>query len=53
MSLNMKAITLSTEDGLFEGQIDFIVADKDVLYKLIGRLRNIDGIQEVGRVDIK
>ncbi|MBQ8070795.1 MAG: bifunctional (p)ppGpp synthetase/guanosine-3',5'-bis(diphosphate) 3'-pyrophosphohydrolase [Bacteroidales bacterium] len=53
MVMNMKAISLSTKDGIFEGQIDLNVADKDILYKLIGRLRQIDGIQEVGRVDIR
>ena len=53
MVMNMKAISLSTKDGIFEGQIDLSVADKDILYKLIGRLRQIDGIQEVGRVDIR
>ena len=52
MGVNMRRLSLSTEEGIFEGFIDMYVSGKDVLEKMIKKLESIDGIQNVVRTDI-
>ena len=52
MSLNMRRLSLSTEEGIFSGYIDLEVSRKETLELIMERLRNVDGIQSVARTDI-
>lgn len=52
MSVNMRRLNLNTDGGIFEGSIDLLVEDKDVLDKMLDNLRRIKGIQSVMRTDL-
>lgn len=52
MEVNMRRIDLGTEGEIFDGHIDLLVQDKNVLEDLINKLSNINGIQSVMRTDI-
>ncbi len=52
LEVNMKNITLNSErDGFFEGKIVLQVSDLGMLEQLIGRLKAIEGVLEVTRLD--
>ncbi len=52
MNVNMRTISLTTEDGVFQGYIDLYVQDKNDLEKLIRRLKRVEGIRSVIRTDL-
>ena len=51
MKVNMRSITVDSNDGFFEGQIMVFVNDTDHLTKLIQRLRRVNGVLQVERFD--
>ena len=48
---NMKSLNFDTNDGVFEGKIMLYVYDKIQLEKIIKKLRNINGIEKVVRIE--
>ncbi|MBQ7195398.1 MAG: bifunctional (p)ppGpp synthetase/guanosine-3',5'-bis(diphosphate) 3'-pyrophosphohydrolase [Bacteroidales bacterium] len=52
MSVNMQKLDLGCEGGIFEGHIEMLIHDKDVLEALIDKLSGIEGIQSVIRKEI-
>ena len=52
MNANMRQLSLSAEDGIFEGYIDLYVNSKDVLERIIRKLSTIEGIESVSRIDL-
>ncbi|MGO4905950.1 RelA/SpoT family protein [Flavobacterium sp. W20_MBD1_R3] len=50
MNVNIQSISLSTEAGIFHGQIAVIVRNNTILKKLINNIKKIDGIDKVTRV---
>ncbi len=52
MGINMRRLNLNTDGGIFEGDIDLLVHDRDVLETMIKRLQNIKGIQSVMRTEL-
>ena len=50
LSINIKAIAFSVDDGLFTGQLTIEVADKVGLTDTINNIKNIAGISRVNRV---
>ena len=48
---NMKSLNFNTNDGVFEGKIMLYVYDKTQLEKIIKKLRNINGIEKVVRIE--
>ena len=52
LGVNMRKVYLGSEDGIFEGYIELLVHDKDVLDSIIQNLGRIDGIQKIVRTDI-
>ena len=48
----MRKVYLGSEDGIFEGYIEILVHDKEVLDSIIQNLGRIDGIQKIVRTDI-
>ena len=48
---NMKSLNFDTNDGVFEGKIMLYVYDKKQLEKIIKKLRNINGIEKVVRIE--
>ena len=51
LKVNMRAITVDSNDGIFEGQIMVFVNDTDHLNKLIQRLSRVNGVLQVERFD--
>ena len=51
LKVNMRSITIDSNDGVFEGQIMVFVHDTDQLDKLIQRLSKVNGVLRVERFD--
>ena len=49
--VNMKSLNFDSKDGVFKGSIMLYVYDKEHLDHLILKLRNIDGIEKVVRME--
>ncbi len=50
MSVNIQSISLSSEAGIFHGQVAVIVRNNTILKRLIDNIKKIDGIDKVTRV---
>ena len=50
LSINIKAISFSVDDGLFTGKLTIEVADKLGLTDTINNIKNLEGISSVSRV---
>jgi GTP pyrophosphokinase len=51
LKININAITVEAEDGVFHGNIRLFVHDKDELEHLVGSLKQLSGIHAVERYD--
>jgi GTP pyrophosphokinase len=51
--INMRAINISSEDGIFKGTMEIYVYDRSELDELLKAIRKIDDIKEVKRVSIE
>ncbi|MBM3936276.1 MAG: bifunctional (p)ppGpp synthetase/guanosine-3',5'-bis(diphosphate) 3'-pyrophosphohydrolase, partial [Sphingomonadales bacterium] len=51
MQLNMRSISVVSEDGLFEGRIMVYLDDTKALQELLRRLRKVRGVLKVGRIE--
>ena len=49
MSVNIQSISLSTDAGIFHGQITVIVQNNTILKKMINAIKKIDGVDKVTR----
>ena len=50
MDINMKRITVSSDQGIFDGSIELHVHDRDEVKIIIENLKQIDGLQEVQQI---
>jgi len=50
MNVNIQSISLSSEAGIFNGQITVVVQNNTILKKLIDNIKKVDGIDKVARV---
>ena len=50
MNIDIHKITISTEEGIFDGTIEIGVHDKEEVNELITKLRNIENVKEVSQV---
>jgi GTP pyrophosphokinase len=51
MNVNMRAISFESNDGIFEGQVRVQVHDTEHLNTLIQKLRSVEGVLTVERLD--
>ena len=49
--VNMKSLTLGTQDNVFTGDVQLYVKDNDQLSSIIKKIKNVDGIIGVQRVE--
>ncbi|WP_158728329.1 bifunctional (p)ppGpp synthetase/guanosine-3',5'-bis(diphosphate) 3'-pyrophosphohydrolase [Flavobacterium sp. I-STPA6A] len=49
MNVNIQSISLSTDAGIFHGQVTVIVQNNTILKKMISNIKKIDGIDKVTR----
>jgi GTP pyrophosphokinase len=50
MNVNIQSISLSSEAGIFNGQVTVVVQNNTILKKLIDNIRKVDGIDKITRV---
>ncbi|MBA3829579.1 MAG: bifunctional (p)ppGpp synthetase/guanosine-3',5'-bis(diphosphate) 3'-pyrophosphohydrolase [Taibaiella sp.] len=53
LKMNMRALSIDSKDGIFEGNIKVYVHDRDELDVLCQRLASLDGISTVERLEIE
>ncbi len=53
LKINIAALTIESGEGIFEGTIKVFVHDKEELDELVDRLKHLNGIHEVQRLDIE
>ncbi|MDP4209342.1 MAG: RelA/SpoT family protein [Bacteroidota bacterium] len=51
LNVNIRAINLSSHDGIFEGTMDLYVHNAKDLNNLLDKLANIKGVEQVARVE--
>ena len=51
LKINIAALTIESESGIFRGTIKVFVHDKEELEELVDRLKSLDGLQTVDRFD--
>lgn len=51
MRINISALTIESGEGIFQGTIKVFVHDKEELEELVERLKQLNGIQSVDRLD--
>ena len=51
LKINIAALTIESGEGIFEGTVKVFVHDKEELEELVGRLKDLNGIQTVNRFD--
>ncbi|MGM0634968.1 MAG: RelA/SpoT family protein [Bacteroidota bacterium] len=49
LNVNMKKISFTSTHGVFEGRITVVVKNKDILNRLMGQLKKIEGIDKISR----
>jgi GTP pyrophosphokinase len=50
LKVNMRSITIDTNDGMFEGLVTLFVKDTTHLDALINKLRKVKGVLSVSRI---
>ncbi|GAA4303196.1 bifunctional (p)ppGpp synthetase/guanosine-3',5'-bis(diphosphate) 3'-pyrophosphohydrolase [Compostibacter hankyongensis] len=53
MKVNISALTIESKEGLFEGIVKVFVHDREELEELAVRLRKLNGIQSVSRLEVE
>ena len=51
LNVNMRSISFDSKDGIFEGSIMFFVHDTKHLNRLIERMKKIEGVINISRID--
>jgi GTP pyrophosphokinase len=51
LKINIAALTIEANEGIFQGNIKLFVHDKEELDELVTRLKNLKGIEKVDRYD--
>ncbi len=52
LGINMRRLSLGSDQGIFEGTIELMVKDRATLETLIERISQIKGIQSVSRIEL-
>ena len=50
LSVDIRKLMFTTEDGIFDGSIDLRVHDCEDLQKIIDNLKSIEGLKEISRI---
>jgi GTP pyrophosphokinase len=51
LKVNMRSISIDSNEGLFQGTIMLFVRDTEHLTRLMAKLRQVNGILSVSRID--
>ena len=50
MSVDIRKLTFTTEDGIFDGIIDLRVHDRDDVAEIVERLKEVDDLKEISQI---
>ncbi len=50
LNVNIHKVSFTADDGIFSGQIEIKVHDRDEVRTIMGRLKKIDGLQDVRQI---
>jgi GTP pyrophosphokinase len=50
LSVDIRKLTFTTEDGIFDGVIDLRVHDRDDVAEIIDRLKEVDDLKEISQI---
>ena len=50
MNVNMHKFTITSEEGVFDGDIELRVHDRENVKEIIDQLKKIEGLQEVTQI---
>ena len=50
LGINIHKITISSDNGIFDGTIELRIHDREEVKTIMNQLRNIDDLQEVQRI---
>ena len=50
MNVNIHKLTISAEDGVFDGSVELRVHDRDNVKAIMEELKKIDGTQDVQQI---
>lgn len=53
LKVNMRSVSIESDNGIFDGSIQLYVHDTKHLEKLAEKLENIEGVEEVARFDVQ
>lgn len=53
LKVNMRSVSIESDNGIFDGNIQLYVHDTKHLEKLTKKLENIEGVEEVARFDVQ
>ncbi len=51
MEANIKKLTVSTLDGIFDAKVNIYVSHVDDIKRLCSEIRKIDGVESVARIE--
>lgn len=52
LGVNIRKVSIGAEQGLFDGFIDLLVHDRNVLDAIVDKLKGIDGVQNITTTDV-
>lgn len=50
LNVNIHKITLSCDEGIFEGSLELRIHDRDDVKTIMDKLKQIDGLQEIKQI---
>lgn len=50
LNVNIHKIVVSCEEGIFDGTLELRIHDRDDVKNIMGKLKNIEGLQEIIQV---
>ena len=50
MSVNIRKLTIGSDEGVFDGTIELRVHDREDVRKIMDQLKKIDGLQDVTQI---
>jgi guanosine-3',5'-bis(diphosphate) 3'-pyrophosphohydrolase len=53
LKVNMRSVSIESDNGIFDGSIQLYVHDTKHLEKLVKKIENIEGVEEVARFDVQ
>ena len=51
LNINIRKLTITTQDGIFDGEIQLGVHDVEDVKNICNKLKNMQGVEEVTRID--